>query len=98
MTTCPNFIANLFFRLLNGAKKLRVPIGVAIAGIVLLGFAEAATDFCQETSQRALDACQDAAESARSVALGKCENISDSAARTDCRKQATADFQDVLQT
>jgi hypothetical protein len=98
MTTCPNRIANLFFRLPSRGKKLRVPIAVAIAGIGVLGFAEAATDFCQETSQRALDACQDAAESARSVALGKCENISDPAGRTDCRKQATADFQDALQT
>ncbi len=98
MTTCPNRIANLFFRLPSRAKKLRVPIAVAIAGIGLPGFAEAATDFCQETSQRALDACQDAAESARSVALGKCENISDPAARTDCRKQATGDFQDASQT
>jgi len=98
MTTYPNLMANLFYRLLNGAKKLRVLIGVVIAGIGLLGFAEAATDFCQETAQRALDACQDAAESARSVALGKCENVSDPAARTDCRKQVTADFQDALQT
>lgn len=98
MTTYPDFIANFLFRLFNRAKKLRVLIGVAIAGIGLFGSAEAATDFCQETSQRALDACQEVAEGARSVALGKCENISDPAARTDCRKQATADFQDALQT
>jgi hypothetical protein len=90
-------MANLFY-LLNGAKKLRGPVGVAIASIGLLGFAEGATDFCQETSQRALDACQDAADSARSVALGKCENISNPAARTECPRQATADFQDALQT
>src|SRR5436305_14741199 len=98
MTTYPNLMANLFYRLLNGAKKLRVLIGVVIAGIRLLGFAEAATDFCQETAQRALDACQDAAESASSVVLGKWENVSYPAYRTDCRKPLIADFQDALHT
>jgi len=93
-----NLIATLFVRILSGVKKSRTPIGVAIAGVGLIGFAEAAVDFCQKTAQDALRACQDTAESARSIALGKCENISDSGARADCPKQAAADFQDALQT
>src|SRR6266481_4450914 len=96
MKTSPEQL--LFDPLSNAATKSRILIVVAIVTIGLIGFARAATDFCQNTAQDALDGCQDAAESARSVALGKCENISDPAGRTDCRKQATADFQDARQT
>src|SRR5438132_2779340 len=84
--------------LLNGARKSPITVGLAIIALGLVGFAEAATDFCQKTAQDALQGCQDSAQSAQSVSLGKCENISDPAARADCRKQATADFQDALQT
>src|SRR5437588_11428739 len=87
-----------FVHLLNGARKSRITVGLASITLGLVGFAEAATDFCQKTAQDALQGCQDSAQSAQSVALGKCENISDPAARTDCRKQATASFQDALQT
>src|SRR5213082_841864 len=95
MTTSPT---RFFVHILNGARKSRIIVGLAIIILGLVGFAEAATDFCQKTAQAALQGCQDAAESARSVAQGKCENVSDPAARTDCRKQVTADFQDALQT
>ena len=87
-----------FVYFLTGARKSRITVGLAIITFGLVGFAQAATDFCQTTAQDALQGCQDSAQSARSVALGKCENISDPAARTDCRKQAGADFQDALQT
>ena len=73
-------------------------VHLLIITLGLVGIAQAATDFCQTTAQDALQGCQDSAESAHSVALGKCENVSDPAARTDCRKQAAADFQDALQT
>ena len=96
MKTSPEQL--LFDPLFNAATKSRILIGVAIVTIGLSGSGMAATDFCQNTAQDALNGCQDVAESAQSVALGKCENISDPAARTDCRKQATADFQDALQT
>jgi len=82
----------LFDPLFNAATKSRILIGVAIVTIGLIGFARAATDFCQNTAQDALDGCQDAAEGAQSVAMGKCANISDPTARGDCRKQAAADF------
>src|SRR6266576_3828402 len=95
MTISPT---RFFVHLLNGARKSRIIVGLAIIILGLVGFAEAATDFCQKTAQAALQGCQDAAESARSVAQGKCDNVSDPIARTDCRKQAAADFQDALQT
>ena len=88
----------LFDPLFNAATESRILIGVAIVTIGLIGFARAATDFCQNTAQDALDGCKDAAEGAQSVALGKCANISDPAARADCRKQVAADFHDALQT
>ena len=91
-------LTRFFVHYLNGARKSRIIVGLAIIILGLVGFAEAATDFCQKTAQDALQGCQDAAESARSVAQGKCDNVSDPIARTDCRKQAAADFQDALQT
>ena len=93
-----------FFHLLNSANKSRIPIGVAIVSFALAGFANAQVDahsqvdFCQKTAQDALDGCQEAAQSARSIALGKCLNISDPTARLDCQKQSAADYQDALQT
>jgi len=78
-------------------KCLRSAVAVAIASLALMS-ASAATDFCQQTSQDALDGCQNNAEGDRSIALGKCDNASDPAARADCRRQAAADFQDALNT
>jgi len=95
MKTIPS--RSLFGHLLNITKRARVVISAAIISIGLIGSGKAASDFCQNTAQAALDGCQDAAESAHTVALGKCSNISDPSARNDCRKQAAADFQDALQ-
>ena len=79
--------------LIHTARK---SIVAALAAVGPVAFAQ--TDFCQKTAQIAFAACQDAADSAHSIALGKCENISDPAARAECRKQAAADFQDASQT
>src|SRR5205823_3922549 len=95
MTTSPT---RCFVHLLNGARKSCIIVGLAIIILGLVEYAEAATYFCQKTAQDALQGCQDAAESGRSVAQGKCDNVSDPIARADCRKQAAADFQDALQT
>jgi hypothetical protein len=70
---------------------------VAIASLALMS-ANAATDFCQQTSRDALEGCQDGAESDQSITLGKCDNVSDPTARADCRKQASVDFQDAMAT
>jgi hypothetical protein len=78
------------------SKRLRSFAGamIAAAGIVVAG----ATDFCDQTSRHALEACQDGAETDKSVTLGKCDNISDPTARADCQQQAATDFQDAMQT
>ena len=78
-------------------EGLRLGLGVLIASFGLIS-ASAATDFCQQTSRDALEACQDTAEGDQSIALGKCDNVSDPAARADCRKQAAADFRAAMQT
>ena len=97
MKTSPRWL-QLFDPRFNAATRLHILIGVVIVTIGLIGFASAATDFCQGTAQDALNGCRDVAESAQSVALGKCANISDPTTRADCRKQAAADFHDALQT
>ena len=74
MTTSPT---RCFVHLLNGARKSCIIVGLAIIILGLVEFAEAATDFCQKTAQDALQGCQDAAESGRSVAQGKCDNVAE---------------------
>src|SRR5438309_553716 len=53
---------------------------------------------CQQTSLDAVAACRGVAESDYKVALGKCVNISDPAARQDCQKQEATDLADALDT
>src|SRR5436190_6477991 len=96
MKTIPS--RSLFGHLLNITKRARVVISAAIISIGLIGSGKAASDFCQNTAQAALDGCQDAAESAHTVALGKCSNISNLLARNDCGNKPEQDFRDGLQT
>ena len=53
---------------------------------------------CQQTALAALDGCREGARSDSNVALGKCVNISDPAARADCQRQAATDLSDALDT
>jgi len=53
---------------------------------------------CQQTAVDALAGCRAAAQSDYKTALGKCVNITDSAARRDCEKQAATDLADALDT
>jgi len=53
---------------------------------------------CQQTALAALDGCREVARSDSKVALGKCVNISDPAARADCQRQAATDLSDALDT
>jgi hypothetical protein len=55
-------------------------------------------DFCQQTSQTVLRSCQAGARGDKLLALGKCDNVSDVAARNECKKQAAADQKDAQQT
>src|SRR3977135_4104375 len=78
-------------------KCLRSINAVVITSLTLLG-ASAATDFCQQTSHDALEACQDTAEGDQSIAFGKCDNVSDPTGRWDLPKQGGADFKAATQT
>jgi hypothetical protein len=84
-------------RLLAGA-------GLAVAAFLasnLVGRALAATDAvnaCQQTTTDVLAGCRASAQSDYQIALGKCVNISDQAARKACQKQAAEDLDDALQT
>jgi hypothetical protein len=87
----------------RGARLL--PSAVLTTGVTILLFTLVngettveQPDFCQQTAQAVLTSCRGAAQSDYSLALGKCDNITDSAAREDCRKQASADLQDARQT
>jgi len=56
------------------------------------------TNFCQGTAGQAFTSCKSAAQSAYQVALGKCINITDPAARRSCERQAAADLADARDT
>ncbi len=71
-----------------------------VLALFVIGLALAATavaeksDFCQLTSQAALRSCRVEARSDFWLASGKCDNVSDAAARKTCKQQALADLQD----
>ena len=56
------------------------------------------TNFCLQTAGRAFTSCRSAAQSDYQVALGKCINIGEPAARRSCEQQAAADLADALDT
>src|SRR6267142_3831655 len=57
-----------------------------------------AENFCRATTRAALRAARLEAQSDYHLALGKCANLSDPAARKTCRQQALADYRDALAT
>jgi hypothetical protein len=77
---------------------------VSAAGVLLLlnlsGSAVIAqgVDACAQTSDDALAACRGVAQSDYKVALGKCVNISDPAARAACQRQAATHLSHALDT
>ncbi|PYK07833.1 MAG: hypothetical protein DME61_11810, partial [Verrucomicrobia bacterium] len=77
-------------------KKLLL-IALLVSGLAFNGKAQQ-TDFCRRTAQDALASCRDAAQSDYSLALGKCDNLADPAARAQCQNQASADLTDARQT
>src|SRR5438067_10263545 len=56
------------------------------------------TNFCQGTAGQAFTSCKSAARSDYQVALGKCINITDPAARRSCEQQAASDLADAFDT
>ncbi len=86
-------------------KSVRsLPSATLMAGVILVftlingGAEPKRVDFCRQTAQDVLMSCQAGAQSDYSLALGKCDNLSDPAARDACRTQASADLQDARQT
>jgi hypothetical protein len=57
-----------------------------------------AVNACQQTATDVLAGCRGSAQSDYQIALGKCVNVSDQAARKACQNQAAADLDDALQT
>jgi hypothetical protein len=98
MKNPPKFSTKRALIVLFARRRLGSIAGVLLAILGLIGTAGAATDFCQKTSQDALEGCQDNAEGDHSIALGKCDNFSDPTVRADCRSQAAADFADAKET
>ncbi len=86
------------------SRRLLAGAGLAVAAFLacnLVGRALAATDAvnaCQQTATDVLAGCRASAQSDYQIALGKCVNVSDQAARKACQKQAAADLDDALQT
>ena len=75
------------------------------AGVTILLFTlvngEAAVeqpDFCRRTAQAVLTSCRNGAQSDYWLALAKCENLADPAAREECQKQASANLNDARRT
>jgi hypothetical protein len=66
-----------------------------LLGVLLAAPAPArAADFCQQTAQDVLKSCNTLAQGDQQLALAKCDNVSDAAARTACERQAAADAKD----
>jgi hypothetical protein len=70
----------------------------ATAGVGGPAQAGGGKDFCAMTSQDMLGSCQRGARSDYSLALGKCDNVSDAKLRRTCRQQASADLNDAQQS
>jgi hypothetical protein len=77
-------------------KKLFL-IALMVSGLAFNGEA-ARPDSCRQTAQDTLTSCRDAAQSDYSLALAKCDNLAEPAARSQCESQASADLNDARQT
>ena len=83
--------------------RVRYTIAVAPFVFAIGASVGAASDasgmnFCRQTSQAALRSCQAGARSDNWLALGKCDNVPDPAARKTCDDQAAADPKDSKHT
>ncbi len=76
------------------------PIEGAFVALILLAFCPTIssataqnlltlTNFCAKTSKNILESCQDGAESDLSLAIAKCNNLSDTPMRNKCQKEAS---------
>ena len=79
-------------------RRLSVVCAFVIAGLSPWVEAGAANNPCKSTSSAAFDACKAAAKSDRLIAVGKCANEPDPAAKMACTQQASSDATDALTT
>ena len=72
---------------------------VTVGAFIVASLAGARTDqnACKKSSQALFDACMAGTASDRSLAIGKCFNLSDAAARRACTQQASNDKKDASQ-
>ena len=89
----------------SNISSRRLPAAAVLAVAALFAcnldnhaMAAGAANACQQTAVAALASCRAGAQSDYEVALGKCVNVSDPAARKACQKQAAADLADAQQT
>src|ERR1700757_675520 len=85
------------------ARLLSPAILTAAVAILLVKLVDGETtveppDFCRQTAQAVLMSCRSAARSDFWLAWGKCDKLTDPAAREDCREQASADLEDARET
>jgi hypothetical protein len=85
------------------SRRLLAGAGLAVAAFLACNLAGSAlatdaVNACQQTAVDVLTGCRGSAQSDYQIALGKCVNVSDQAARKACQKQAAADLDDALQT
>lgn len=80
-------------------KAATFVIGLILVSTLSSRAAAAGTiNWCQRTADAVQRSCQAAAQSDYHLALGKCENIANSAQRKACQEQAAADLKEALQT
>jgi len=83
---------------------MRIKIHVAVLSTAWLldgacvDRSQAASDFCDLTSAAAVRACLMGARRDGLIAMGKCSNLSNAAARNACSQQASADVKDARQS
>lgn len=89
----------------NGRRSVRSTLSAARAGAAVLAAltalgvpAAAQSNTCRATANAVQRACRRAAQSDNLLALAKCDNITDPAARSACRSQAMAELADALAT
>ena len=73
---------------------------MALAGAAGVGSSAraASTNFCQLATRQAIESCKLSAKSDKALAVGKCANAADAAARKACLQQASTDTKDALKT
>jgi hypothetical protein len=76
----------------------RTILAAALASVAGLPHPAQALDACDASAEAAYRSCKSEAKSDKFLALGKCANLPNPAARTACTLQAAADGSDALQT